>query len=148
MRKVLISLTAILLFGCIAQIPDDDVVREPKFPGPQAAGITDAKLDAAAGGAGAMSDRSGINALPAQALFDPAYPKPSFVQRDELANRTPPAEAGSLTGSASVYPTRGQAAESTNSPTLYPPSGQFNTEPGNPSLYPHGPLAPRGFRGQ
>jgi hypothetical protein len=93
----------------------------------------------------ASADSTPVKALPAQALFDPSYPKPSFVQPEE-SKKTP--EPAAPAQSATVYPTRGQAAEATGSATLYPPTGRFNTEPGNPSLYPRGPLAPSGFRGQ
>jgi hypothetical protein len=49
-------------------------------------------------------------------------------------------------GSATLYPTRGNAAQSVGSPTLYPPSGQFRTD--GPSLYPNGATGERGFIGK
>ncbi len=102
-------------------------------------------VDGAGAPQGASADSTPVKALPAAALFDPSYPKPSFVQPAET-KETP--EPSTPAQSATVYPTRGQAAEATGSATLYPPTGRFNTEPGNPSLYPRGPLAPSGFRGQ
>lgn len=49
-------------------------------------------------------------------------------------------------GSATVYPTRGNAAQSAGSPTLYPPTGNFRTD--GPSLYPTGATGERGFTGK
>jgi hypothetical protein len=143
MRILTPLLLAFFIVGCVNQMEDVGGVPwcAPSFIPPNPQPTTQVSVD---GAGGTSTDRSGIKALPAQALYDPAYPKPSFVQPDELADR----ESVSVPqGSPSVYPTRGMAAQATQSPTLYPPTGRFNTEPGNPSVYPRGPLAPSGFRG-
>lgn len=50
-------------------------------------------------------------------------------------------------GSATLYPTRGDAAQSVSSPTLYPPTGRFRTDQ-SPSLYPNGATGEKGYTGK
>jgi hypothetical protein len=141
-----IIFTVLLLAGCgETQPPEQGGVPfwAPSFI-PPAPATTQASIPVDGAGGAYAADKSGIKAAPAQELFDPAYPKPSFVQPSQLGEIE---TQSSPEQSPTVYPTRGQAADATGSPTLYPPTGRFNTEPGNPSLYPRGPLAPSGFRG-
>lgn len=52
-------------------------------------------------------------------------------------------------GTATVYPTRGNAAESVGSPTLYPPTGSFRTDqPSGASVYPNSATGERGYIGK